>query len=1448
MSGTTKAGSRKATPIIAIGASAGGLEACRALLNGLPDDIDAALVLILHLDPSHESMMVDLLARDTKLKVVLASDGMTLRPGHLYVIPPGVFLTVNRGVLHTAAPQSGTSVRLPFDALLQSLAKDAAQRIACVILSGTGTDGSGGLAAINAAGGVIIAQEPAEATYAGMPEKAVATGLVDHVLKIADMPAILGQVMSGSLRQTDRSHATKDDAKKADADTKDTAGNQIVAPENQNFDAIIDLVAQAAPQDVSLYKTGTIQRRIARRMAIADCGQADIDRYMTILRTDKDELAKLSADLLIHVTSFFRDPAVFAHLSEVALPALIAAQPGDRPLRLWVAGCSTGEEAYSLAIVCLEAMEDAGFTAGLQVFASDIDPDAIATAREGFYPTDIKKDISPARLSRFFNADDHGWRVRSDLRDVIVFTVADLLTDPPFSRIDLVSCRNVLIYLEAEAQRRVIGLCGFALRQGGLLLLGTAETPGAGDNQFEVEDKGARLWRCVNNNRPLALMGNTGMRTTKKFEQPAPTNRRTALADLCRGIILDCYAPAAVLLSTRLECLYMLGPIERYLSVTQGHPDPGFLGMLPKTLHARFRAAAASCDHENPFVVVPGGYSAREGKFNIELRAVRGNAAPLLLACFVNVPRTADAQRPEDAAQGDDAGRITTLESDLETTRRDLRDALRDLEQEVDMHAADTAEAMSVNEEFQSTNEELLASKEELQALNEELTALNSQLQETLERHRTTANDLQNVLYSTDVATLFLDIDLNIRFFTPMARAVFRVIATDVGRPLADLAPLSKDEKLTADAHTVLETTIPIEREIAGPKGVWYLRRVQPYRTDGRQVEGVVITFVDITERKHSHAALSSAKRQADRANVAKSRFLAAASHDLRQPLQSLAVLHGLMARGKRTAEAVRLSSLLDRTLNSMSEMLDSLLDVNRIDSGTVRPEPQRIAISPILEWLAEEFAPLCDLKGLKLRVVPTKAWVRTDPKLLEQILRNLLSNALKYTAEGGILIGCRKKGTRLTLMVCDTGVGIAETERKAIFEAYHRVEKPSIAPVQGLGLGLSIVQRLAILLDHPLAVRSTPDKGSSFMITLPVVAPEEESATTAIDSKSGRSPITGTILLVEDQDDLRHLLAEMLQNAGHLVIPMANGQDALSWATDAAESPDLLLTDFDLEGSISGLALAQRLSHFFGHSIPTLILTGDITIATLQDIAATPFVQIAKPVLPEKLLAQISKTLQADDTAAAHPPAGRATSDQPVLHVVDDDPMIRATMRRLFEAEGWVVFVYKSAEDFLSTPRPGAGACLVVDAVLPGMSGVALLEVLRAEQSTLPTIMLTGHGDVAMAVSAMKAGASDMMEKPASASEILASISHAMNRSTDDRARKSARRVAQKSFANLTPRERDILAKVLDGMPNKNIAADLGINQRTVENHRASVMRKTGASSLPELVRLALAAGPTVA
>ena len=773
-------------------------------------------------------------------------------------------------------------------------------------------------------------------------------------------------------------------------------------------------------------------------MGMAAIGIQEMDRYVAALRDDPAELERLAKDLLIHVTSFFRDPAVFQQLARTVVPELVRGHPSDHTLRIWVAGCSTGEEAYSLAMVFHEQIAAANSSVRLQIFASDADADAVASARDGLYPATIEADVTPARLTAFFLKEDQSYRVLPELRAMVVFTVQDLLADPPFSRLDLVSCRNVMIYLEAEAQRKVIALFHFALRTGGVLLLGSSEAVGDAAGRFEVISKAARLYRHVGRSRPgdvdFARNAGNSLRVAANVAGTIPPSHQAALAELCQRKTLETHAPATVLVTRKHEYLYSLGPTERYLRVASGHATSDVLAMVSEDLRARLRSAILRAIQDNAPVTVSGGRTMHEGRalaFTIEVHPVLNDDEALLLIHFVDQPEreTGDATSPSDAA------RVTELERELHSMREELHGAVRSLEISGDEQKAINENALPVNEEFQSTNEELLTSKEELQSLNEELTALNSQFQETLEQQRTTSNDLQNVLYSTDVATLFLDAELRIRFFTPATKALFNVIKTDVGRPLADLHSLAADSALADDARKVLETLAPIEHEVETPTGVW-CRRVLPYRTHDGAVEGVVITFTDITGRKHAAEALETAKREAELANAAKSHFLAAASHDLRQPLQTLALLQGPLASRVEGTVSENLVARLDDTVGAMSGMLNTLLDINQIEAGVVRPEAVDFRIDDLLRDLKDAFAYHAQAQGLDLRVVFCGLMVHSDPRLLEQMLRNLVSNALKYTWKGKVLLGCRRSGGSVRIEVWDTGIGILDLELKSIFRS----------------------------------------------------------------------------------------------------------------------------------------------------------------------------------------------------------------------------------------------------------------------------------------------------------------------------------------------------------------------------------------------------------------------------
>jgi len=1438
------------SPVVGIGASAGGLEACTRLLDALPADSGMTFILVQHLDPSHESMMVELLASHTAMTVLQATDGMPVERDHVYVIPPGTYLAASGGALRLTPPQARHGARLPFDFLLRSLAEEYGVRAACVVLSGTGADGSIGLKAIKERSGLVIAQEPEEAGYDGMPRSAIMTGAVDMVLPVAGIPAAL----------IDRNRQLALPPANGPPMAEGTPRDWL--PE------ILGLINAGTVHDFTLYKPGTLQRRIERRMAMASITTGKtgttggMGQYLAVLRADPGELDRLAKDLLINVTGFFRDPKVFGLLAEQVIPDLVRSRMSHGHLRMWVAGCSTGEEAYSLAMLFREQIAAAKCDIKLQVFASDVDPDAVAAAREGLYPETIEADVSEARLARFFTREDHGYKVSPELRAAVVFTVQDLLADPPFSRLDFISCRNLLIYLGAEAQAKVISLFDFALAPDGVLLLGSSETTGDKDRCFEVISKAARLYRHIGRSRSgevsFAMGAGGSVRRPLGLGPGKVPSRQATLADLCRRLVMDTHAPAAMLCGRDGECLYSLGPTERYLRVAPGHATHDLLAMVQEGVRGRLRSAIQQAIQGNVRVVVAGGRTIHDTDpvpFNIDVLPAQNDGEALLLVCFTDRPRP-ERPRPEQGQDrlplSQDAPRIAELEAELAATRAELQGAVRTLEASSEEQSAINEETLSVNEEFQSTNEELLTSKEELQSLNEELTALNSQLQESLERQRTTSDDLQNILYSTDVATLFLDRALNIRFFTPATKSLFSVIQGDVGRPLADLHSLASDSLLPADARAVLQDLAPIEREIETAGGAWFRRRILPYRTHGAGVEGVVITFNDITRRKREAGALETAKQQAELANLAKSRFLAAASHDLRQPLQTLALLQGLLAKPTGAEPAAELVAKLGDTLGAMSAMLNTLLDVNQIEAGVVRAEVVDFQIGDVLGRMRDEYAYHAEAQGLALRMVPCSLVVRSDPRLLEQMVRNLLSNALKYTKQGKVLLGCRRNAGWLRIEVWDTGVGIPDGELDAIFEEYHQVDNAARERSLGLGLGLSIVRRLGGLLGHRVRVRSRQGKGSVFAIDVALPTGDAGSrpghARSRIEDGTAKTARrTGTVLVIEDDPELRSLLELSLAQDGHRAAAAPDGPAALELVMREAMRPDLILADYNLPNSMDGLETAAKLREELRHEVPVVILTGDISTATLSAIAGQNCRQLNKPVRLAELMTAIQGLL-APSQPAMHPgngqPPGTVRTLAPhVVYIVDDDSSIRHAVRAVLEGAGQTVEDYAASETFLEAYRPGREGCLLVDAYLPGMGGIELLQHLRERGDLLPAIMITGSSDVPMAVQAMKAGAIDFIEKPIGAPELVASVERALGQARDAGKHSAWRESAARHIAGLTPRQHEIMDLVLAGHPSKNIAADLGVSQRTVENHRASIMRKTGARSLPALARLALAA-----
>ena len=720
---------------------------------------------------------------------------------------------------------------------------------------------------------------------------------------------------------------------------------------------------------------------------------------------------------------------------------------------------------------------------------------------------------------------------------------------------------------------------------------------------------------------------------------------------------------------------------------------------------------------------------------------------------------------------------------------------------------------------------------------------------EASDLQRMTASDLQKVLDSTDVATILLDIDLNIRFFTPAARQSFNVTDGDIGRSLGGLGSLTADETLVSDAGKVLRTLDPIEREIEIRSGVWYLRRLLPYRSERKGIEGIVITFTDITRQKQATAALELARVRADAANVAKSRFLAAASHDLRQPLQTLVLLQELLANVVIGDKAKKLVGRLDQTISSMSGMLNALLDINQIEAGTVRAELETFRIDAVLNRVTADLAYQAEAQRIGLQVMPSVLSVCSDPRLLEQMIRNLVANALKYTKSGRVLVGCRRRNGGVCIEVWDTGVGIPEGQLQDIFEEYHQLDNPARDRSLGLGLGLSIVKRLGILLDHPVKVRSQLGKGSVFSIEVrqssggrPTCA---ESSLNGVRAELHHPRPARTVLIIEDDPEVRDLLQIGIGGEGHQVVAANDGVEALNLIERDGLMPALVISDFNLPNGMDGLCVAAKLRARLRRAVPVIILTGDISTKTLRDIAAQNCEHLNKPASLRELFAAIERLApeSAFPEIEVAAPVESAATGSSVVYVVDDDTDVRDAIRSMLEHDGRVVEDYEDGESFINAYRPARNECLLIDANLPGMSGLDVLKRLKYAGYSLPGIMITGQSDVPMAVEAMKAGAVDFLEKPIRGVELLTGVRRALDSCRDTAKLAEWRKDATEHLACLTLRQRQILEMVLAGHPSKNIAADLGISRRTVENHRASIMKKAGVRSLPALARLALAA-----
>jgi two-component system CheB/CheR fusion protein len=838
--------------VVGLGASAGGLEAFEEFFRHVEPDSGIAYVMVPHLDPSHESILTEIVQRSTALPVVEVTDRLAVKPDHVYVIPPNRDLTLFHGVLQLAVPETPRGQRMPIDAFFRSLAEDQGDRAIGVVLSGTGTDGSLGLRAILGAGGVTFVQDPATAKYDGMPAAAIRSGYAAHVLPVARMPEMM--------RSISRAAGTR----------RITAQSPVVA---RGLTQILATLRSRTGHDFSQYKKSTVVRRIERRMA-----QHEIDRpeaYARYLKEHPVEVQLLFRELLINVTSFFRDPEAFEVLRDEILPRMLQGKPEGFTLRAWVAGCASGEEAYSLAIILRERLDEVRSDVKAQIYATDLDDEAITAARAGAYSPNIVQDVSPERLRRFFVKEEGGYRVKKEIREMVVFAVQDIIKDPPFTRIDLVACRNLMIYLEPELQDRLIATFHYALRPGGILFLSPSESLGHPVGLFRVLNRRWKLFEAVPS-VTMARIGPVGMRHLAGPDLPAPPGQATRkakaadVADLTNRALLESFAPVAVVTDLSGNIVYVHGDTGRYLRPAPGKPTLNVLEMARGGLEAELRAVFHAAVRRGAPTRVREVPTRIDGAVQPVLLTVRplgprDAEAGLLLVTFQDRPRAARAKGVAQRGPGrsGEGRRVKELEAAIAYSKALLRTTMEEQQASTEELKSTNEELQSTNEELQSTNEELETSKEELQSVNEELVTVNAELQAKIDQLAGMQNDMRNLLDNVSGGLIFLDGSLLIRRFTRDATKVFRLVATDVGRPLADIKGEVEGDSLIAGAQAVLDTLVPWERELTAATGSSYLARIQPYRTVDNVIDGVVMTFADITARVAAEAAVRESRRVA---------------------------------------------------------------------------------------------------------------------------------------------------------------------------------------------------------------------------------------------------------------------------------------------------------------------------------------------------------------------------------------------------------------------------------------------------------------------------------------------------------------------------------------------------------------------------------------------------------
>ncbi len=1090
--------------VVGLGASAGGIHALKEFFRGVPKESGIAYVVILHMSPEHESKLAEILQITSLIPVTQIKEREKIEPNHVYVIPPDQNLAMADGHLTLTNKIGALERRSPVDLFFRTLAEANEECSVSVILSGTGADGSMGLKRIKEHGGVAFAQDPEEAEYDDMPNNAIATGLIDYVLPVAEIPARIFSYKDhlGTVQIPEKSEEV---------------------PETDE-EALLDIFAQLRVRtghDFSNYKRATLLRRIDRRIGLNE--MPGLPAYARFLREHQQEANALMKDLLISVTNFFRDPESIEALASKVIPKIFAARNPDDPVRVWVAGCATGEEAYSIAILLSEYMSNEGRAPNLQVFATDLDKDAVQIARDGFYKEAEVADVSPERLHRFFTRDSNGYRVRRELREAILFAVHNVLRDPPFSHLDLIFCRNLLIYLNRTAQNKVLEILHFALDPSCYLFLGASESIDVAGDLFVVEDKQHRIFRS----RPVPMRAfpipETPFRPApltlaerEKTPEETRATERLSYADLHQRLLEE-YAPPSIIVNEDYDIVHLTQRAGRYLRMGGGEPSHNLLKIVRPELRLELRTALYQAVQDRTYVAASGlKVTTEDGvqTLNIIVRPVLHEEDATRGFILVLFEEATDHTEVIEEVSRSDQPLAHRLEEELVHSKEQLRATVEQYEIQQEELRASNEELQASNEELRSTAEELETSKEELQSINEELTTVNQELEIKIEELSLANNNFQNLMNSTNIGTIFLDRTFKVRLFTPSAQQTFNLIPTDIGRPLLDITSRLKDANFLSDMQSVLQKLETIEREVKTTGSESYLMRVAPYRTTENKIEGLIITLVDVTELSRAREDLLKARQELESRVEKRTGELEGANEALRNEIAErrrveearIELLSQLVTaqEDERRRFARDLHDQLGQQLTALSLKLESLkveAENSKQLSATVDGLQQIVGQLDLdVDFLAWQLRPLAldDLGlsaalsnyvkqwsehfGIPAEFQATSLGQRFDPRIetnLYRIAQEALNNCAKHSQCTHAEILLERRDHQVVLIVEDDGVGF----------------DPATVHKGDGQWGLLGMRERTALLDGSIEIESGPPKvGTTIYVRVPLVVRGGES------------------------------------------------------------------------------------------------------------------------------------------------------------------------------------------------------------------------------------------------------------------------------------------------------------------------------------------------------------------